>query len=142
MSDEELTFEFMKRSTLEITAALMSFAEQTERFEANYEQAFSNFIENILGLAAISIAVPHTKVDCVSNDIGKLRTQLRENSKAMDGYVKGLHETQPRLSGVMLSANKRSIEALSKFIEHCDFGERMLREAEKLFDVGLKLGKR
>src|SRR5690606_4582789 len=135
MSDEQLTAEFQMLSLIEMANAMRHYADSAERFEASFFSEFSVFVEGVLGAAAISIAFPAAQTKLLSHMLVGLRGKLHPVYVTMGDFIAQLAKFRPKLSGVMLTANERSIAALERFREHVRFGERMLLESEKLFNT-------
>jgi len=135
MSDEQLTAEFQMLSLIEMANAMRHYADAAERFEASFFSEFSVFVEGVLGAAAISIAFPAAQTKLLSHMLVGLRGKLHPVYVTMGDFIAQLAKFRPKLSGVMLTANERSIAALERFREHVRFGERMLLESEKLFNT-------
>lgn len=135
MPDEQITVEFQKRTLIEMANAMGRFADATESFEASFISAFSVFLENVLGAAAISIVLPGARTKSLCHVLVELRGKLHPVCRTMGDFIAQLAKLRPQLSGVMLTSNERSIAALRKFSEHARFGERMLIESEKLFNT-------
>lgn len=135
MSDEQLTTEFQMLTLIEMANAKSDYADATESFEASFMAAFSVFIENILGAAAISIAFPAAQTKSLSRVLVTLRGKLHPIYGTMGDFIAELTRARPKLSGVMATSNERSIAALGKIREHIRFGERILVESEKLFNA-------
>jgi hypothetical protein len=124
-----------KLALIEIAHAMIHYADEAEKFEANFTAAFSVFVEGVLGAAAVSIALPSIKTKKLKQVLDELRGKLRGNYKAMGDYIAARAKNSSQLSGAMLTSNERSIAALSNVRDHAKFGERLLLESEKLFDA-------
>jgi hypothetical protein len=135
MSDEQLTEEFQMRSMLEMANAMGEYADAAEKFEASFISEFASFVESVLQAAAVSIAFPAVHTKPLSQALVRLRGKLHPVYGVMGDYLAQLALLKPRLSGVMMTFNERSIAALSRFREHVRFGEIMLVESEKLFNT-------
>lgn len=133
MSDEQITEEFKMLSLIEMANSMGRYADAAESFEARFISAFSIFVESVLGAAAISIAFPAAQTKSLSHALVKLRRKLHPVYGTTGDFIAQRAKISPQLSGVMLTANERSIAALGKFREHVKFGERLLLESEKLF---------
>lgn len=133
MPDEQLTEEVQMLFLIEMANTMRNYAEAAENLEASFASAFSIFLENVLGAAAISIAFPATHTKSLSNTLVKLRGKLRPIDGTLGNFIAQLTQIRSQLSGIMVTANERSVTALGKFREHVRFGERLLFESEKLF---------
>lgn len=133
MSDEQLTEEFQMLSLIEMANAMRNYAEAAENLETRFVSSFSIFLENVLGAAAISIAFPTAHTKPLSHTLVNLRKKLHSVYGTLGYFIAQLTQIRPKLSGVMVTANERSVTALGKFREHVRFGERLLSESEKLF---------
>jgi len=124
-----------KMSLLAWANEMIHYADEAEAFEASYINAFSEFIEGVLGAAALSIAFPSADIKPLNKKLGELRRKLLPVYGTTGRYFDQLEKATPKLSGVMLTSNQRIIEAHKKFREHVKFGTRLLLEAEKLFNT-------
>lgn len=134
MSDDEMTEEFMMLSLIRMADEMRRYADAAESFEVSFISAFSTFVENVLGAAAISIALPGAQIKPLNQVLVKLRGRLHPVYVTMGDFIAKLAQSKPQLKGAMVVSNERSISALSKFRERVRFGERMLLESEKLFN--------
>jgi hypothetical protein len=135
MSDEQLTVEFRMLSLIEMANAMARYADAAENFESSFIDAFSVFVESVLGAAAISIAFPAAKTKSLCRVLVELRRKLRSVYGTMGDFISQLENVTPQLRGVMVTSNERSIAALGKFREHVRFGDRLLLESETLFNT-------
>lgn len=124
-----------KMSLLAWANEMIHYADEAEAFEASYIDAFSEFIEGVLGAAAVSIAFPSADIKPLNKKLGDLRRKLLPVYGTVDRYIDQLEKATPKLSGAMQTSNQRIIEAHKKFREHVKFGTRLLLEAEKLFNA-------
>lgn len=124
-----------KLALIEIAHAMIHHADEAEKFEASFTAAFSAFVEGVLGAASVSIAFPSIKTKNLKQVLAELRGKLRGNYKATGDYIAARAKNSPQLIGAMLTANERTIAALTNVRDHTKFGERLLLESEKLFDA-------
>lgn len=135
MSDEQLTVEFQMRLLIEIGNEMGHEADAAESFVIRFLPAFSVFVESVLGAANISIIHPAVNVKWLIRTIINVRKKLHPVSNSIGEHIATLEKLSPRLSGVMKSSNERKITALGKFREHVRFGELLLLESERLFNI-------
>lgn len=124
-----------KLSLIEMANEMVEYADAAEVFESSFIAAFSVFIEGVLGAAAVSIAFPTIKTKGLAQALVELRRKLQPIYDSTGNYIDQLDKATSHLSGVVLIANKRIIAAQVGFREHVRFGERLLIESEKLFNI-------